>query len=102
MRTNWAFAADLSNRFFGGLPSETSIVALYGSAWLDRPTLSPALLVGILTVVAPLFILQPALGAGIASRKTATPLFNAGKSVVTHTVYGAGLFISALVIAHVS
>jgi hypothetical protein len=51
------------------------------------------------TVVAPLFILQPALGAGIASSKTAAPLFNCIKSVATHTVFGLGLYLAALATA---
>jgi hypothetical protein len=51
------------------------------------------------TVLAPLLILQPALGAGIASRKTPTPIFNCVKSLATHTVYGCGLFLAALAAA---
>ncbi|MGO9828506.1 MAG: DUF2938 family protein [Myxococcaceae bacterium] len=53
----------------------------------------PALFIGLVSVVAPLFILQPALGAGIASSKTPRPVFNSLKSVVTHTVYGCGLYV---------
>jgi hypothetical protein len=47
------------------------------------------------TVVAPLFILQPALGAGIASSKTPRPVFNSLKSLATHVVFGFGLFLAA-------
>jgi hypothetical protein len=61
--------------------------------------LLPALLIGLVTVLAPLLMLQPALGAGIASRKTPTPVFNTLKSVVTHTVYGVGLYLAALATA---
>jgi hypothetical protein len=61
--------------------------------------LLPALFIGIVTVLAPLLILQPALGAGIASTKTAKPVFNSMKSVVTHTVYGVGLYLAALATA---
>jgi hypothetical protein len=49
--------------------------------------------------VAPLLILQPALGAGIASSKTPTPVLNSIKSLVTHTVYGFGLYLAALATA---
>lgn len=35
------------------------------------------------------------LGAGIASSKTKTPVFNALKSLVSHVVFGFGLFLSA-------
>lgn len=73
------------------------LLALFGLEWAYAPTPGPALLFGLVTVVAPLLVLQPALGAGIASRKTPTPLFNAFKSVVTHTVFGFGLYFAARV-----
>lgn len=75
------------------------LLASFGLSWARSPSLLPALLIGIGTVVAPLFILQPALGAGIAASKTAAPLFNSLKSVVTHTVYGLGLYLAALATA---
>jgi len=75
------------------------LVWWYGAGWLRSPTLAPALTVGILTAVAPLFVLQPALGAGIAASKTPAPLFNSAKSVVSHIVFGIGLYLSALAAA---
>lgn len=75
------------------------LLAGFGLQWARSPTLPPALLIGIVTVVAPLFILQPALGAGIASWKTPTPAFNVFKSLLTHTVFGVGLFLAARAIA---
>lgn len=71
------------------------LVGVYGLSWTHSPSLTPALFIGILTVVAPLFILQPALGAGIASSNTPTPLTNSIKSLMTHTVYGLGLYLAA-------
>jgi uncharacterized membrane protein (UPF0136 family) len=78
-----------------GISFAALLLAVFGLRWARSPTLWPALLVGVVTVVAPLFILQPALGAGIASSKTATPVFNSLKSLVTHTVFGLGLFLAA-------
>jgi len=75
------------------------LVATFGLDWARSPSLLPALFIGTVTVVAPLFVLQPALGAGIASSKTPRPLFNCMKSVVTHTVYGFGLYLAALATA---
>lgn len=66
-----------------------------GLDWARAPTMGPALAVGMATVVAPLFILQPAMGAGIASMKTPRPLFNTIRSLVTHLVFGVGLYIAA-------
>ncbi len=81
-----------------GLVFAALLVALCGTAWLHRPTWWPAIAFGVGSVVVPLFVMQPAMGAGIASSKTATPLKNCLKSFATHTVFGVGLFVSALLI----
>ena len=44
-------------------------VALVSGDWLARPTLLPALLYGIGTVVFPFFIMQPSFGLGMAARE---------------------------------
>jgi hypothetical protein len=82
-----------------GIAFAALLIAAFGLDWARAPSLRPALLVGVVTVVAPLFILQPALGAGIASSKTAAPLFSCIKSVATHTVFGLGLYLAALATA---
>lgn len=80
-----------------GITFAAVLLATFGLRWAASPTLVPALVIGIVSVVAPLFILQPAFGAGIASSRTPRPIFNSVKSLVTHTVYGAGLYLAALV-----
>lgn len=79
-----------------GISFAVLLLWVHGLDWARSPTLLPALMIGLVTVVAPLFVLQPALGAGITSTKTKAPLFNSMKSVVTHTVYGLGLYLTAL------
>lgn len=79
-----------------GIAFAVLLVLLYGTRWIQAPVLLPALIIGLITVVAPLLVLQPAFGFGIASSKTSAPLFNAIKSVVTHLIYGLGLYLSAL------
>ena len=69
-------------------------LAVHGLSWARSPTLLGALMIGVVTVLAPWLILQPAIGAGIASAKTARPVFNSCKSLVTHIVFGAGLFLA--------
>ncbi len=59
-------------------------------------------MLGVFSVVAPLFVLQPAMGAGFASSKTPTPLKNCLRSVANHTVFGAGLYLTAIFIERVS
>jgi hypothetical protein len=80
-----------------GISFAVLLVTAFGLGWARAPSLAPALIVGLATVAAPLFVLQPAIGAGIASSKTARPVFNATKSVVTHIVYGLGLYLAASV-----
>jgi hypothetical protein len=60
-----------------------------------------ALLYGIGTVVFPFFIMQPSLGLGVAASKTAKPMQARLKSLVTHTVFGVGLYLCALGVSYV-
>ena len=77
------------------------LVVLTSGDWLARPTVLPALLFGIVTVVFPFFILQPSFGLGIAASRTANPRQARLKSLVTHTVFGVGLYVWALGVSHV-
>lgn len=85
-----------------GIGFSALLLAIFGLNWAREPSLLPALAVGVGTVVAPLFVLQPALGAGIASSKTARPAFNSVKSLVTHVVFGFGMYSSARIGAYFS
>jgi hypothetical protein len=75
------------------------LVGIEGLAWAHSPSLLPAVAVGIGTVVLPLFVMQPAMGAGFAASRTPTPLKNCVRSLVNHTVFGLGLYFSAVVVA---
>jgi hypothetical protein len=66
---------------------------------MRAPTFVPALIAGIVTVLAPLFILQPAMGAGVASSRTPAPLMNSLRSLANHAVFGVGLYLAAVVSA---
>ena len=76
-------------------------VGCASGAWLARPTLLPALLYGSGTVVLPFFIMQPSLGLGIAASKTSNPTQARLKSLMTHTVFGVGLYVCALGVSYV-
>jgi hypothetical protein len=71
------------------------LLAIWGLEWGRHPTLLPALIVGLLTLVAPFFIMQPAMGAGIAASKTPNPNAARLRSIVGHMVFGIGLYGSA-------
>lgn len=70
------------------------LIAISGSHWLERPTLLPAFLVGLGTVVAPFLLMQPGMGAGIAASKTPNPAAARLQSLINHGVFGFGLFVS--------
>ena len=74
------------------------LITVQGADWLHDPTWMPALAVGVATVVIPLFVLQPAMGAGFAASRTPTPAKNCLRSLVTHGVFGSGLYVSGVVI----
>jgi hypothetical protein len=75
------------------------LVALQGPEWAHAPSVLPALAVGLGTVVVPLFVMQPAMGAGIAGSKTPAPLANVLRSLANHAVFGSGLYFTAALLA---
>jgi DUF2938 family protein len=82
-----------------GVTFAVALVLLTSGSWLAHPTPLPALLFGIGTVVFPFFILQPSFGLGVAASKTPRPARARLKSLVTHTVFGVGLYVSALAVS---
>lgn len=75
------------------------LLAIWGPDWARHPTPVPALIVSLAGLAAPFFIMQPGMGAGIASSKTPNPNSARLRSLVTHSVFGIGLYVSALVFA---
>lgn len=78
-----------------GIGFAAILVAFAPGRWLENPTLSPAIAVGLATVVFPLLVLQPCFGFGIAASKTARPARARLRSLMTHTIFGLALFASA-------
>jgi hypothetical protein len=78
------------------------LVLVQGIGWSQQPSLLPALAVGVGTVLVPLLVMQPAMGAGFAASRTPTPLKNRLRSLMNHVVFGAGLYLSALAIEWIS
>ena len=70
-------------------------LAIMGEDWMQSPTIAPALLFGAFSVMAPFLILQPGLGAGIAASKAPKPNVARIRSLITHLMFGLGLYLSA-------
>jgi hypothetical protein len=79
-----------------GVAFAVAFVLAAPADWLMQPTLRPALVFGIGTVVLPLFVLQPSIGLGVAASRTPNPGRARLKSLATHTVFGVGLYVCAL------
>lgn len=69
-----------------------------GPGWMELPTLLPALLFGLATVAFGWFLLQPGLGLGWAASKTPDPARVRMMNLAGHTVFGFGLWLTALAI----
>ena len=72
------------------------LLAIWGRPWLESPTILPAIAVGLGTIVAPWFVMQPAMGAGIAGSKSPNPTAARARNLGTHAVYGLGLYSAAV------
>ncbi|MET0430337.1 MAG: DUF2938 domain-containing protein [Microvirga sp.] len=74
------------------------LLALAPAGWAARPTFLPALIVGLVTVGAGWFVLQPGMGAGIAASKRPNAWQIRFLNVVGHVVFGLSLYGTALII----
>lgn len=70
---------------------------LMGPAWLAAPTFAPAWGFSMLMLGFGWFLLQPGLGLGWAAAKTPNPAKARVLGLVAHTVFGAGLWLGALI-----
>jgi hypothetical protein len=75
-----------------------AFVLLVSESWLEQPTILPAVAFGVTTTLVPFLIMQPSLGLGLAASKTPKPAQARLKSLMTHTVFGIGLYLSALLL----
>jgi hypothetical protein len=79
--------------YLTGITFTIAFVALAGSNWLQHPTLIPAVVFGVVTVIAPFFIMQPLFGLGFAASKTPNPAQARLRSLMNHAAFGAGLYL---------
>ena len=84
--------------YLTGLVFALLLVAIVGRAWLQSPSLVPAVLFGLASVAAPFLLMQPGMGAGFAASRTPKPQAARWQSLLTHLVFGVGLYLSAAAI----
>ena len=75
-------------------------VAVVSDHWLARPTLLPALMFGIASVLVPYLIMQPAFGLGIAAAKARQPGQAKLRSLMAHAAFGLGLYLCGVGVSY--
>jgi len=81
-----------------GIMFSIAFLAFAGSNWLQHPTLIPAIAFGVVTVLAPFFIMQPLMRLGYGASKTSNPTQARFRSLMNHTAFGIGLYLFALLV----
>ena len=85
-----------SAHYLIGIAFAAILLGIGGHSWILQPTLAPALLVGTATLAAPFLLMQPGMGAGLAARRTARPAAARLQSLLSHMVFGLGLYAAGL------
>lgn len=77
------------------------LVAIVSGSWLLRPTLLPALVFSLGSLLVPLLIMQPAFGLGVAASRMPNPTQARLRSLMAHTAFGVGLYVCAIGVSSV-
>ncbi|MBO6825842.1 MAG: DUF2938 domain-containing protein [Sneathiella sp.] len=85
-----------SAHFLIGVVFALSFLLIVPAVWMERPTILPAILFGVGTVIFPFCVMQPAFGFGVAASKTPKPMIARLKSLISHAMFGVGIYLSAL------
>ena len=74
------------------------LALVMGAGWFAAPTFLPAWILGIVTVGAGWFLLQPGLGIGVAASKLPNANTVRALNLVAHTIFALGLYGTALLL----
>ena len=85
-----------ATHYFTGIVFAAAFIMLTGNGWLSTPSVIPAIAFGLLTVAFPFLLMQPGMGFGIAAAKTPKPNLARFRSLLTHFIFGLGLYFSAM------
>lgn len=77
------------------------LVGLAGAEWLRQPTILPPMILAIALLAAPWFIMMRGMGMGVAGSRTPKPAIARLKSLMGHSVFGLGMYLTALLLASV-
>ena len=99
-------ADPIPNELVMGWISHYVVGLIYGLTYLyivevllsGGPSLISALVFGLVTLVVPWFIMQPAMGAGVFATRVPRPSVMRLVSLSLHTVFGISLYVGWLLI----
>lgn len=83
-----------ATHYLTGILFAAILIGVWGTSWIQNPTIGPAFVVGLGTIVMPFLIMQPGMGAGIAASRTKNPASARLQSLLTHTAFSIGLYVS--------
>ncbi|MGL4637176.1 MAG: DUF2938 domain-containing protein [Beijerinckiaceae bacterium] len=93
LATGWIF------HYLVGIAFAMATYMLGGAVWAKAPTLPIPMFVGVITVGFGWFVLQPALGAGMAASRKPDATRIRILNIVGHIVFGLGMWLAARMIA---
>lgn len=82
-----------------GIAYGIAFALIAGPAWFVAPRLLPAWIFGIVTIGFGWFLLHPGLGLGWAASRTTNPAKARVFGLAAHSVFGLGLWLTALLLA---
>jgi Protein of unknown function (DUF2938) len=83
-----------SAHYLVGIVLAAMLLAVWGLDWVRHPTVIPPLVVGVGSVILPFLLMQPGMGFGVAASRTPRPMAVRLHSLVTHGIFGLGLYVS--------
>lgn len=87
----WAF------HYFTGIVYAALYLAIMRLGFGSEPTFISALVFALVLLVAPWFVMQPALGFGIMATRTPRPAVVRAVNASVHAAFGVGLYVGAIV-----
>ncbi len=82
-----------------GIVFAAALILIWGLDWTRAPTIGPALVVGMSTILLGWCVMSPCMGGGIAGQKRPDRWTVRAVQLSNHFVFGLGLWVCALVVA---
>lgn len=84
-----------------GIVFAAALLLIWGLDWARQPTLGPALIVGVTTVLLGWCVMSPCMGGGIAGQKRPDRWTARAVQLSNHVVFGLGLWATAILVSPV-